>query len=157
MKYKLLLAALLCSLAVWVNSSAAQEAKSDKAHLAAAHELFQAMQFEKTFAKTIEATVDMQVKANPMIAPYKKVMMEFFSKYMSWSSLKADMAKIYISEFTIQEIRELTAFYRTPVGTKAALRMPELMRKGGDLGMKRVQKHMPELQQMIAAEMAKKK
>ena len=60
------------------------------------------------------------------------------------------MAQIYVDAFTIQELKELTAFYATPVGKKAALLMPQLVAKGGELGMKRVQDNMAELQLMIA-------
>ena len=99
--------------------------------------------------------IDIQLQQNPAIAPFKQVMLDFFSKYMSWESLKDDIAEIYLEEFSIQELKELTAFYKTPTGQKAALRVPQLMSKGGELGMRRVQEHMPELQEMIAKEAEK--
>ena len=145
-----MLVLLACSMLSW--SAMAQESQVDKAQLAAANELFLAMQLEKTFSNSIEMMMDLQIRQNPKIAPFRKVMMDFFSKYMSWDSLKDDMAKIYMAEFTTQELKELTAFYKTPVGVKAALKMPQLMNKGGELGMKRVQEHMTELQKMIADE-----
>jgi uncharacterized protein len=96
--------------------------------------------------------VDMQIKANAQIAPFRQVMLDFFAKYMSWDAMKDDMAKIYVEEFTLQELKDLTAFYKTPTGQKAALRVPQLMNKGADLGMRRVQDHMPELQKAVQDE-----
>lgn len=144
---------LVCLLAVAPVVTMAEEKGMDSgSHMAAAQDLLAAMQIDKTYDQTVEASVDMQIKQNPMIAPYKKVMLQFFSKYMSWESLKEDVAKIYTDEFTIKELKELTAFYETPTGKKAALRLPVLMNKGAQLGISRVQAHMGELQQMIQEE-----
>jgi hypothetical protein len=82
-------------------------------------------------------------------------MKEFLGKYMSWDSLKADMVKIYMEEFTESELGELNKFYQTPVGRKTVEKMPVLMTKGAQLGGQRVQKHMPELQAAITAEAQK--
>ena len=152
MKRTLIRSMLVSLIAMLPITSMAGEKEVEKLHTAAALELFKAMQLDVTFEKTIESTVDMQIKSNPMIEPYRKVMLDFFSKYMSWDSMKDEMAQIYVDAFTIQELKELTAFYATPVGKKAALLMPQLMAKGGELGMKRVQDNMPELQRMIAEE-----
>lgn len=151
MKRSFMQAVLVCLLAVYPVMTMAEEKVTDKTH-AAAQELLEAMQIDDTFNKTIEASVDMQIQQNPMIAPYREVMLKFFAKYMSWESLKDDVAKIYTDEFTAEELKELTAFYKTPTGTKAALRLPVLMNKGAQLGISRVQEHMGELQQMIQEE-----
>ena len=82
-------------------------------------------------------------------------MKQFLAKYMSWDSLKADMIKIYMDEFTESELGELNKFYQTPVGKKTVEKMPTLMSKGAQLGGQRVQEHMPELQAAIAAEAQK--
>lgn len=152
MKCKLTQVVVVCLVVILPIAIKAGEKEVDKSHMVAALELLESMQVEITFEKTIESAVDLQVKQNPSIAPYRKVLLEFFSKYMSWDSLKDEMARIYVDAFTIQELKELTAFYKTPVGRKAALLVPQLMTKGGEMGMKRVQEHMPELQLMIAEE-----
>jgi len=152
MKCRPILVALVCSLVVCADSAIAQKTDNNKAHLAAAHDLLKTMQSERTFGESIEVMLDLQLKQNPLIAPYRDTMFKFFTKYMSWNSMKDEMAQIYVEAFTIRELRELTAFYKTPVGTKAVLLIPQLMNKGGELGMKRVQEHMHEFQQMIAEE-----
>lgn len=146
------LATLICTSALLFsfNASAAPSPESIKA----ANELLLVMELEKTFSESIEQQVDLQIRQNPMIAPFREVMLEFFKKYMSWASLKDDMAKIYAEAFTVKEIQDLVVFYKTPTGKKAAQKLPELASKGAELGMTRVQKHMPELQNMIQAKMA---
>jgi len=150
MKCTLIQAMLVCLIATLPIASMAKEKEVEKLHTEAALELLEAMQLDITFKKTIESSVDMQIKGNPQMTPYREVLLGFLSKHMSWNSLKDEMAQIYVDAFTIQELKELTAFYATPVGKKAALLMPQLVAKGGELGMKRVQDNMAELQLMIA-------
>ena len=98
----------------------------------------------------------MQVQQNPALAPHQAQMKAFLSKYMSWASLKDDMAKLYMAEFSESELNELTKFYQTPVGKKTIQKMPALMAKGAEIGQKRVQEHLPELQAALAADDAEK-
>jgi hypothetical protein len=78
-------------------------------------------------------------------------------KHMSWESLKADTIQIYMAEFTEKELDELNRFYETALGRKMVEKMPTLMGKGAELGAKRVQDNMPELQSAIAEEAKKQK
>jgi hypothetical protein len=124
----------------------------DQVSLDATYKLFEAMELATTFEQTIIKSVDIQIQQNPQIAPFRKVMLDFFSKYMGWESMKYDMAKIYISKFSVEEINKLREFYETPLGKKTARLLPELTAEGAMLGQKRVQQNMDELQKMIAAE-----
>jgi hypothetical protein len=99
----------------------------------------------------------MQMQQNPAIAPYQTQMKAFLGKYMSWASLKDDMAKVYMTEFSEPELNDLNKFYQTPLGKKVVERMPALMAKGAEIGQKRVQEHLPELQAAIQAEAGAKK
>ena len=65
-----------------------------------------------------------------------------------------EMIKIYAEEFTVAEIKQITEFYKTPVGEKLALKMPILAKKGAEVGQKKVQDNMLELQMMISNKMA---
>ena len=126
----------------------------DKEKLSAAVELLKAMRLDQTFEKMIVNNVNLQIQRKPMLAPYKEVMLKFFRKYMSWDSLKDEMAAIYAAKFTTDELKAITAFYKTPAGQKLALMAPELSKRGAELGAQKVQSHIPELQAMIAAKAA---
>ncbi len=121
-------------------------------HVEITYELFDAMDLSTTFEQTIIKMVDLQVQQNPQIAPYRKVMLDFFAKYMGWESLKADMAKIYIDKFSIEEIIKLKEFYNTPLGKKMSKLLPELTAEGAALGQRRVQDNMDELKRMVVEE-----
>lgn len=132
--------------------------RADEAsHRAAAEALLNLMDMEKLMAQSVDQMLQMQVQQNPAIAPYQTQMKTFLAKYMSWTSMKDDMVKIYAGEFTEAELKELTAFYQTPLGRKTVQKMPALLQKGAEMGQKRVQEHLPELQAAIQAEAGAKK
>jgi uncharacterized protein len=132
--------------------------RADEAsHRKAVESLFSLMDMDNLLGQSVDQMLAMQVQQNPAIAPFQAQMKTFLNKYMSWASLKDDMAKIYMAEFSESELSELNKFYQTPVGKKAVQKMPTLMAKGAEIGQKRVQEHLPELQAMIAAGGAEKK
>jgi hypothetical protein len=129
----------------------------DASHKAAAEALLNLMDMDKLMAKSVDQMLQMQVKQNPSIAPYEAQMKAFLNKYMSWASMKDDMVKIYVGEFTEPELKELTAFYKTPLGKKTVEKMPALMMKGAELSQNRIQAHMGELQSAIGEAQGAKK
>jgi len=129
---------------------------SEQTHRQAAESLLALMDMDKLMNESVDQMLDMQVKQNPAIAPYKEEMKKFLTKYMSWASMKDDMIKIYTAEFTEPELKELLAFYQTPLGKKTVAKMPKLLAKGAELGQQRVQEHLPELQKSIQEQATKK-
>lgn len=125
---------------------------ADSASTKQAENLLNMMGMQDALEKSIEQTLQIQMQQNPTLVPFKDVMMKFFEKHMSYDSLKPDMIRIYADAFTASELQELIAFYRTPTGKKTIEKMPQLMAQGGQIGAKRVQDNIGELQQMIKDE-----
>lgn len=117
-----------------------------------AENLLNMMGMKDALEQSIEQTLQVQMQQNPTLVPFKNVMMQFFQKHMSYESLKPDMVQIYTDAFTASELKELIAFYRTPTGKKTIEKMPQLMSQGGQIGAKRVQDNIQELQQSIKEE-----
>lgn len=131
-------------------------ARADEAsHRKAAESLFGLMEMETLVSQSVDEMLAMQVQQNPALAPYQAQMKAFLNKYMSWASLKDDMTKIYTAEFSESELKELGKFYETPLGKKAVRKMPALMAKGAEIGQKRVQEHLPELEAVFAPDQKK--
>jgi hypothetical protein len=67
----------------------------------------------------------------------------------------AEMVPLYAETYTLDEIRQLTAFYASPLGQKMQARMPELMSRSMQISqrvmMPRIQKAMAQSQQAAAA------
>ena len=126
-------------------------------HRQAAEALLAVVYPPGAFDKLVDQMLDTQLKQRPEAAAIEPEMRAFFSKYMSWNSLKGDMVEIYGRTFTEPELREITKFYQTPTGRKMSAVLPQLMQSGMEIGQKRVQEHLPELQEAIKAKMEAEK
>jgi hypothetical protein len=116
---------------------------------AAALELLEALDVAGTLEASINTMMEIQMQTNPAVRSVESVIREFFRRHISWNALKGGYTDLYARTFTASELREMTAFYRTPTGRKLARAMPHLMREGAALGDRAVQEHSEELRRMI--------
>lgn len=120
-----------------------------------AEKLLAVLDMQATMDQAMVMELDGQLKNNPALAPFKDVMLSFMRKYMSYESLKPELVELYAGEFTAAELKEARQFYSSTTGRKFIASMPRLMTLGAGLGSAQVQKHMPELEQMIKDEAAR--
>ena len=146
-----------CLLALVLIAQPLTARADDATRRKAAESLLQLMDMQSVLTESVNQMLEIQIKQNPAIAPYQQEMKDFFAKYMSWQSLKDDIVGIYAAEFTEADLTELNRFYQTPLGRKSLQKTPQLLAKSAELGQKRVQEHLPELQQAIAAKAGDKK
>jgi hypothetical protein len=144
-----------CLITVSLVLNAAVAVADEKSHRQAGEELLKATNIEKAM-ETVMDQMLVILKQNPQIGPYHDVVRRFLSKHLSLESLQEELITIYTAEFTEEELKQLTAFYQTPVGKKAVEKLPQLMAKAGQLGVARVQANQAELQEMIEEEKNKK-
>lgn len=128
---------------------------ADDSHRIIAEEFFKVTNMEDTYNKSLETMIDLQTKNNPQLTPLKPVMLAFFNKYVNWSIVKPKLIDLYVKNFTEDELKVYIAFFSTPEGKKWAALQQELFRKGAEVGQELVMAHMPELQEMINAELQK--
>jgi uncharacterized protein len=121
------------------------------------YELFETAKMSTVYQQTIEKMIETQTQQNPELIPIKDTMLKFLDKYMGWESIKKDMAKIYMRHFTDDELKELIAFYKTPIGQKTAILTPVLTAEGAKFGQQRVEEHKAEFTQMILDKLKEKK
>lgn len=124
-------------------------------HRAAAEALLEAANARNTMQATLEQSVEIQIRDKPELAPFRQIMKTFLAKHLGYEALKDDLTMLFMAEFTEEELRQITAFHRTPTGKKSIEKTPALFQKGAELGMKRVQQNLPELERMIKEELAK--
>jgi hypothetical protein len=121
----------------------------DASHRKAAEELLTVTNAENNLQEIAEQLIDSLLQQNPQLAPHRDVLQTFMTKYLGWESLKEDMITIYAKEFTEDELKELTAFYHTPVGKKAIEKLPQLVHTGAQLGITRIQANRAELLRIL--------
>ena len=135
--------------AAWLMLAVAGRAQEER-HRRTAEQLLEAMDMETMLSQSIEGLFAIHMRQNPDLAPYQETVLEFLQKHMSWENVRGDFVTIYSQEFSEEELTELTAFYQTPTGQKAARSLPSLMAKGADLVRRRVQGNIDELRQELA-------
>ena len=75
--------------------------RADEAsHRKAVETLFGLMEMDSLLSQSVDKMLEMQVQQNPALVPYQAKMKAFLNKYMSWASLKDDMTKLYMAEFS---------------------------------------------------------
>jgi hypothetical protein len=144
---------LFLALAFALASATAAHAQAEPTpeHVAVAMDALAAMDIETQLSASIEMALQLQMQQQPMLAQVEEPMRAFFRKHMSWDALKDEYSTIYARQFTIDELRQLAAFYRSPVGRKLSSASPVLMQQGAELGQRRVQENMPELMEVVMA------
>lgn len=142
-----LVLACAAPLAAW--SQDAQPAASS--HRAATEELLQVMGVEKSSVSAAQSYFDVMVQQNAQMADFKDVLVKWVQSTLSWDNMGPRMTDLYMRTFTEAEIRELIAFYKTPIGQKTLQQMPMLMQEGMKIGTDLAKEHQGELEQAIKA------
>ncbi|HEX3130528.1 MAG TPA: DUF2059 domain-containing protein [Thermoanaerobaculia bacterium] len=141
-----LILACAAPLAAW-----SQGAKPASSHRQATEELLRVMGVEKTSVDAAMTYFNVMVEQNEAMADYKDVMVKWVKNTLSWEKMGPRMTDLYMRTFTEAEIRELIAFYKTPVGQKTLEQMPILMQEGMKIGTDLAKEHQGELEEAIKA------
>lgn len=127
----------------------AQKVEKTSPQYKAADELMTTMNMSQSVSDGINDMVESQAQANPMLAGKKDALKTFMQKYMSWDVLREDYINLYATEFTESELKELTAFYKTPLGKKLAAKQSAISVKSQEIAQSKMQEHMSELMELM--------
>ncbi len=130
-------------------ASKSSSTQIDPSALAESKKLLEVMGMSKVYGKIVNQATEQMVKRRSMLKSVEPDIKNFYNKYIGWNSIKDDLAKVYAKYFTAEDIKKLEAFYKTPVGKKTLEVMPQLMREGRKIGMKRIIEHRGELKDII--------
>ncbi len=118
--------------------------------LKAAYELFDVLKLKEGLNGTLQKSLEVQLKRQPAMRPYKDIYEKYFQKYGSWNGIKKAVAILYARAFTTEELKQLTRFYSSKVGKKALVYMPRLSEVMIMMAQKRIAAHADELKKEIA-------
>ena len=149
-----LMVACLCVGQAVAADSPAKVSSPSAARLQAATQLLQVLNAQKVAVASAGAMVNAMIQSNPMMGPYRAVMMQWAEKTLSWQQVGPKFARLYAVAFTRSELEDLIRFYQTPTGQKAIQELPMLATQGALLGQQLARAHIPELRQMIKARAA---
>jgi hypothetical protein len=117
-------------------------------------ELFKAMKLQSEILSMPDAMMNAEISRNPGLTPFRDIMAGWLKKYMTWPAMQPELVKLYAANFTEAELKEMTAFYKTPTGQKSLRAMPEVMQRSAMLGAQLAQGHEEELKTAMAARSA---
>ncbi|HST63461.1 MAG TPA: DUF2059 domain-containing protein [Longimicrobium sp.] len=139
-KTLVLAAGLLLSAVV---PAAAQEEPS-AGELAAIRELLEVSRARENFIRGMELGMAAG-GLTQMSDEVRQVMRDFMDEHFSYAEMEPHFIGAYADQFTEEEIRAFTAFYRTPAGMRMVERTPELGLAIQQATMGRMMELMPEL------------
>ena len=144
---------LLLALSFVILPLAAQENGKE---LSPAEQLLKIMKFEQTVLEGGEAGFTMVEQSlagqglnKEEMAQVKDAFMAYMDKVATDPKLKAKTKEIYEGAFTNDEILELIAFYRTPIGQKSLEVMPTLTGEIMNFSQQLAQKHVGSFQDAL--------
>ncbi len=108
---------LLLLLAV-VSAYAGSAPDSRKKALAIAY--MEAAGIPSALERSLQAMLAAQKRSMPEFERYRPVLEKYFRRIYGYDALRDDLAVIHLDLYSEAELRELTAFYRTPIGRRKA-------------------------------------
>lgn len=142
----LLLLVLLCG-------SPRAVAQQTEARAQAAAELLDVIGYEREADEGMKQILaQLSAGQPPGTAPsFQAAMEKFFEAHFTWEQLKPEYVRIYADLFTEEELRRMTAFYRTPTGQKLARLQTEIGLRSIEISQRIMQQHMPQLLEYLRA------
>lgn len=169
--------AVMASLAFASSAMAQTPAKVDPAMQLAINDLLASMNYDQVFKQTLAVMAEQMpanmlagataaINSSPKLnAEQKKKELEKLSQEMPkvvaalnellsdpaiFQEMMAEMGPLYARHFTTDEVRQMAAFYRSPLGAKILTTMPAVVNESMALGQKvmipRIQKMMQTLE-----------
>jgi uncharacterized protein len=128
-------------------TAAAQEQPS-ASHVQAAEELLAVQKVEEQMTRQFSQMTN-QLGAMGGDSRMAKVMEDFFTEFMPWSKLQPEYVRIYTTQFSEAELRELIAFFQTPAGQRFVEATPAVTADMMETTQRLMAPHMGELQQRM--------
>jgi hypothetical protein len=143
MKIRLMILALALSAA-----PAPAQPEPSASELAATRELLEVSRSRETFIRAMELGME-EGGLGELTPEVRKVLREFMDEHFRYEEMEPDLIAVYTRLYTEDEIRGMTAFYRTPLGERMIETAPELSVATQGVVQRRLQENMPLLIQRI--------
>jgi tetratricopeptide (TPR) repeat protein len=116
-----------------------------------AEELVRLLYEGQDLSGIVDTIMAAKTQDNPQLQPYRGVMLAWLKKNLSWDSLGPSMVRLYASQFSEAELRDLIAFYKTPTGRKLLARSPSMTAEMIRISFNLVEERQGELEELMNA------
>lgn len=106
------------------------------------------MQVQQMFAQRFEQTKAPASK-KAVLDSYLAKANAALDSSIGWNKLKPDMVKLYTSNFTESELKDLVAFYQSPLGKKVLETMPKVTQQSAQLTQQKLESAVPVVNKLL--------
>ncbi|MDD2055930.1 DUF2059 domain-containing protein [Pseudomonas sp. JQ170] len=107
------------------------------------------MQVQQMFAQRFEQTKAPASK-KAVLDSYQAKANAALDQAIGWNKLKPDMVKLYTNTFTESELKDLVAFYQSPLGKKVLEKMPQVTQQSAQLTQQKLESAVPVVNKLLA-------
>jgi uncharacterized protein len=122
-------------------------------HRAAAARLLEVTRARAMIEQVPDEALPAPLQGMAEIQAMQPVLREIMREHMGWASLEPEFVRVYAEVFTERELRDLIAFYETPLGQKFLDKMPIASARTQAILMERMQRGMPKLLERLQSDM----
>lgn len=101
-------------------------------------------QVNTMFSQTVQQ-MNLSEDKKAEAAKYQQRLNDIMAEEFSWNKLKGQFVDVYVDVFTEEELKELVEFYKSPLGQKLIIKMPQLMQQSMVLAQKQMQTVIPKI------------
>ncbi|MHA6493536.1 DUF2059 domain-containing protein [Pseudomonas borbori] len=105
-------------------------------------------QVQQMFAQRFAETNAPQSK-QALLESYQAKANVALNSAVGWDKLKPDMVKLYTRNFNEQELKDLIAFYESPLGQKVLQKMPTLTAESAQLTQSKLDNAVPQVNKLL--------
>jgi len=107
------------------------------------------MQVQQMFAQHLQQTKAPETKKTLPENHHAKANAAL-DQAIGWNKLKPDMVKLYTTNFTESELKDLVAFYQSPLGKKVLEKMPQLTQQSAQMTQAKLESAGPVVNKLLA-------
>lgn len=105
------------------------------------------LQIESMFLN-ISSDADYTPAQQEIVTRYRGEVSKILKDEMIWDKIESDIVTLYMQSFTEDELKELIAFYQTPLGQKMITRMPGVMLRSAEVSRQQMRHVIPRVKEL---------
>jgi len=105
------------------------------------------LQIESMFLN-ISSDAEYNEAQQKIVARYRGEVAALLKDEMIWEKIEGDVVELYVQSFSEDELKELIAFYKTPLGQKMISKMPEVMLRSAEISRQQMRNVIPRIKQL---------
>ena len=138
------------------NAAAKNPRKHTDAEYAVAFAFCDAAGIAESQRNVLRMTLDSLTRNNPTLRELRPTLERIIARSLGYEAVKYDYADLFLDEFTLDELRELTRLSKLPVMRKYLSKQQTMMQAGSMIAKKHLAPHQQEIRAEIRALLLKK-